>query len=196
MLHSLPVSDNGFFIRCHPLGEKASISYGKSFHYAPPPERNLFIASANILNIICSKFLHHGPLVIWIILSTELANPLWNFYTPQIQWVTLFHFCLFSAACRGLYARRITLTSSNGKIFCVTGLLCGEFTGLQWVPRTKASDAELWCFLWSAPEPTVEQTMETLVIWDADCDVIVMMRHGQCLITANETVPIYSLLWI
>ena len=24
-----------------------------------------------------------------------------------------------------------------------------------------------WCFLWSAPEPTVEQTMETLVIWDA-----------------------------
>ena len=101
MLHSLPVSDNGFFIRCHPLGEKASISCGKSFHYAPPPERNLFIASANI----CSKFLHHGPLVIWIILSTELANPLWNFYTPQIQWATLFHFCLFSAACRGLYAQ-------------------------------------------------------------------------------------------
>ena len=30
----------------------------------------------------------------------------------------------------------------------------------------KASDAELWFFL-SAPESTVEQTMETLVIWDA-----------------------------
>ena len=27
-----------------------------------------------------------------------------------------------------------------------------EFTGLRWIPRTKASDAELWCFLWSAPE--------------------------------------------
>ena len=24
------------------------------------------------------------------------------------------------------------------------------------IPRTKASDAELWCFLWSAPEKTVE----------------------------------------
>ena len=24
--------------------------------------------------------------------------------------------------------------------------------GLRWIPRTKASDAELWCFLWSAPE--------------------------------------------
>ena len=30
--------------------------------------------------------------------------------------------------------------------------LCGEFTGHRWIPRTKASDAELWCFLWSAPE--------------------------------------------
>ena len=26
-----------------------------------------------------------------------------------------------------------------------------EFTGLRWIPRAKASDAELWCFLWSAP---------------------------------------------
>ena len=31
----------------------------------------------------------------------------------------------------------------------VTGHLCGEFTGHRWIPRTKASDAELWCFLWS-----------------------------------------------
>ena len=44
------------------------------------------------------------------------------------------------------------LTSSNGNIFRVTGHLCGEFTGPQWIPHTKASDAELWCFLWSASE--------------------------------------------
>ena len=42
-------------------------------------------------------------------------------------------------------------TSSNGNIFRVTGPLCGEFTGDRWIPITKASDAELWCFLWSAP---------------------------------------------
>ena len=35
-------------------------------------------------------------------------------------------------------------------IFRVTGSLCGEFTGHPWIPLTKASDAELWCFLWSA----------------------------------------------
>ena len=44
------------------------------------------------------------------------------------------------------------MTSSNGNIFRVTGHLCGEFTDLRWIPRTKASDAELWCFLWSASE--------------------------------------------
>ena len=49
----------------------------------------------------------------------------------------------------------------------ITGLLCGEFTYHRWIPRTKANDAELWCLLWSMPEPTDEQIMETAVFWDA-----------------------------
>ena len=48
------------------------------------------------------------------------------------------------------YIFRINMmTSSNGIIFRDTGHLCREFTGQRWIPRTKASDAELWCFLWS-----------------------------------------------
>ena len=42
------------------------------------------------------------------------------------------------------------MTSLNGNIFRVAGPLWGEFTGHRWIPLTKASDAELWCFLWSA----------------------------------------------
>ena len=38
------------------------------------------------------------------------------------------------------------MTSSNGNIFRVSGPLCGEFTGDRWIPFTKTSDAELWCF--------------------------------------------------
>ena len=57
--------------------------------------------------------------------------------------------------------------SSNGNIFHVTGSLWGESTCYWWIPLTKASDAELWCFLWSVPEQTHEQTLETPVIWDA-----------------------------
>ena len=44
----------------------------------------------------------------------------------------------------------VMLTSSHGNIFRVTGPLCGEFTGHRWIPSTKARDAELWHFLWSA----------------------------------------------
>ena len=52
----------------------------------------------------------------------------------------------------GIETLRHMMTSSNGNIFRVTGHLCGEYTGPRWIPRTMASDAELWCFLWSASE--------------------------------------------
>ena len=41
------------------------------------------------------------------------------------------------------------------KHFHVTGPLLGESTAHMWIPLTKASDAELWCFLWYVPEQTV-----------------------------------------
>ena len=43
----------------------------------------------------------------------------------------------------------IMMTSSNRNIFRATGPL---FTGHRWIPLTKASGAEFWCSLWSAPE--------------------------------------------
>ena len=42
----------------------------------------------------------------------------------------------------------IKITSSNRNIFRVTGHLFGELTGHQWIPHTKASDAELWYFFY------------------------------------------------
>ena len=44
------------------------------------------------------------------------------------------------------------MTFTNGNIFRDTGHLCGEFIGHRWIPHTKASDAELWCFLWPVSE--------------------------------------------
>ena len=52
------------------------------------------------------------------------------------------------------------MTASNGNIFRVTGLLCGEFTGDRWIPHTKASDAELWRFLWSTPNKRLSKQMQ------------------------------------
>ena len=69
----------------------------------------------------------------------------------------------------------LMMTLSNGNIFRVAGPLCGEFPGHRWIPFTKASDAKLRCFLWSAPQQTVEQTMGTPVIWDDYYDVTVVL---------------------
>ena len=84
----------------------------------------------------------------------------------RLQWIPRlspwrpFRFCVWGhyyalwEECR-VYPIKHTLgmmTSSNGINFRVTGPLCGEFTGHQWISLTKASDAELWRFLWSVPE--------------------------------------------
>ena len=55
---------------------------------------------------------------------------------------------VFGSFCFWQSSLLFMMTSSNGNIFRVTGPLCGEFTG----HRTKASDSELWHFLWSVPE--------------------------------------------
>ena len=45
------------------------------------------------------------------------------------------------------------MTSSNGNIFRVTAWpFVRGIHRSRWIPHTKASDAELWCFLWSASE--------------------------------------------
>ena len=60
------------------------------------------------------------------------------------------------------------MMSSSGNIFRLTDPLWGEATSHLCITLTKTSDAGLrWCFLWSAPEQTVEQTIKMSVIWDA-----------------------------
>ena len=74
----------------------------------------------------------------------------------------------------------LTMTSSYGNIFRATGPLWEESTGHRWIPLTKASDAELWCYLWSGHEQTVEQTIDgDLKRHRANYDVTVMiLRSG------------------
>ena len=55
--------------------------------------------------------------------------------------------CRYSQWWKFLQNFLVMMTSFNGNFFRVTGHLCGEFIGHQWIPRTKASDADLWCFL-------------------------------------------------
>ena len=65
-------------------------------------------------------------------------------------------FCLRPNVLKQGPERYAMMTSSKGNIFHVTGTLWGEFTGHRWIPLTKASDTELWYFLWSASQQMVE----------------------------------------
>ena len=58
--------------------------------------------------------------------------------------------------------KKYLMMSSNNNIFL-------------WFPLIKASDAKLWCFLWSATEKLVEQSIETPVIWDAIALIMMLL---------------------
>ena len=59
------------------------------------------------------------------------------------------------------------MTSLNENIFRVTGPLWRESTVHRWISFTKANDAKLWYFLWSALDHTVDQPLESPVLLDA-----------------------------
>ena len=94
------------------------------------------------------------------------VNKYWNDLVAIAAYELLLMFINTSRISLSSY-RLNMVTLSNGNIFRVAGPVCEEFTGHRWIPLTNASDAELWCFLWSASEQTVVQTTETLGIWDA-----------------------------
>ena len=73
------------------------------------------------------------------------------FENLNINWVS------FDTSTNLTVLLRDMMTSSNGNSFRVTAwLFVRESTGHRWIPLTKASDAGLWCFLWSASEKMVE----------------------------------------
>ena len=78
--------------------------------------------------------------------------------TPKVVAMTTYDKCgikvtlCFQWCCPSIYM----MTSSNGNMFRIIGPLWREFTGHRWIPLTKASEAELWCILWSTPKQTFE----------------------------------------
>ena len=91
----------------------------------------------------------------------------------------------------------------NANIFRVTGPLCREFTGDRWIPLTKASNAEILCFLWSAPWiDSWVNNCEAGVLRHhrAHYDIIVMLWLTACMVGLFATRNVFSVylkyLWI
>ena len=78
----------------------------------------------------------------WILWKCIFQNHFTNWYLEHFLW----NWSYMNPTEPLWWRVNIMMTSSNGNIFRVTGHFCREFTGDWWIPRTKASDAELWCF--------------------------------------------------
>ena len=93
----------------------------------------------------------------------------------------------------------LMMTSSNGNIFRVTGHFCEELIGPRWIPRTKASDAELWCFLWSALWINGwgnNREAGDLRRHRAHCDVIGMLASAGTMMKNIVSIHIYIYIYI
>ena len=95
-------------------------------------------------------FAHMRVTLYWLLLELWSKDGKHPNNMPLDWWhkqpVTMVHILFY------IFLGTLIMTSSSGNIFRVTGPLCGEYTGHRWIPLTKASDAERWCFLCSAPE--------------------------------------------
>ena len=87
------------------------------------------------------------------------------------------------------------MTSSNVHFLCYWTFVRGIDTGHRWIPRTKTSDAELWCFLWSAPEWSIEWgwCFETLsrALW-RHSNEIKYFNSGKCIYQYHQANADYS----
>ena len=111
-----------------------------------------------IITEIQVSFLNHIQTIqpFWSFFQTEFfirsgfthQNPFLRHLSSEAICMELVLWTLINNQCRRCTTAQCwaMMTSSNGNIFRVTGHLCGEFTGHRWIPHTKASDAELWCF--------------------------------------------------
>ena len=63
----------------------------------------------------------------------------------------------------------LMMTSSNGNIIRVTGPVCGESTGHRWIPLSKASNVEHWCYLRSRINGRVDHRPHTRQVTGARC---------------------------
>ena len=155
----------------------------------------------------------------WYLISTQGLFPLQNYeYYPNLvitacepnnakPWTGTEKSTFFSHAMAARKKRLciilFMMTSSNGNIFRVIGHLWGESTGHRWIPFTKASDVELWCFLWCSPEHMTEHSrfrwFETLScsFWRHCNDIsrIPSSLHVYLTVQSTEMITVSHRLW-
>ena len=144
-----------------------TLSSSLVFYEWNPPDTNGFLRKWPVMqSFLCLLYCYHESTAVGCL---RFKTP-WRPYDVTVLWEVggkqnmreMGQCCFFSNYSTNLKDKNrgvpqatyllSIMTSSNGNISRVTGPLCREFRGHRWIPRTRASDAELWCFLWSEPE--------------------------------------------
>ena len=127
--------------------------------YTQRPQRHFTNRGYILYGHTCAKDSHSSAFPTFIHQldpwKSKLSHAYLQIETAIIHWLSLIETinkCQLLPNNFSLQSSFHMVTSSNWNIFRVTGPLSGEFIGHRWIPLTKASGAELWCYLWSAPE--------------------------------------------
>ena len=101
------------------------------WHFPKLNKTRLWVISCLQLPISCCILCASSTTNITILCWIGYKNSMWmlsrRHCIARNQWIWS------DALCDSVYM----MMSSNGSIFCVTGYLCGEFTGLRWIPPKK-----------------------------------------------------------
>ena len=105
---------------------------------------------------VISIFAHVKHIILVFITAASRNMLIWNVTRccKSLSWLRhqmetfspLLAICVGNSSVTGEFPAQLPVTRSFDVFF--TGHLCGEFISHRWIPRTKASDAELWCFLY------------------------------------------------
>ena len=130
-----------------------NLGYQHDWSHARMSSCPLIVAMDHLAKNYCFMIPCHWVLyILWPILILIMAQSMDVQYTMKLAHSPIrvrYGMFFVSSKCD------LMMMSSKWNIFHVTVPLWREFTIHQWIPFTKASDAELECFLWSTPEQLV-----------------------------------------
>ena len=117
------------------------------------------------------------PWWIWINTSCEFIMNDCITTTKQSTTKPCAYFLGYTVVSSVLY-KCVMKTSLNGNISALLAL-CEENPPVTGgFPSLRAHNSELWCFIWSAPDQTVEETSEALLIWDTIALIMTLLWCG------------------
>ena len=151
-MYPYPISSKGMDRWLLPLLYRQLRAMLQYIQCVPSPQWLILKTFPCVNNVVPLYFYDRRDAFFLNLLFSCQANPVWGIDLAQVYDVQSVVIINRDIGRKFQNHHCAMMTSSNGNIFRATGPLWGELIGHRWIPLTKASDAQLWSFIWSAPE--------------------------------------------